>query len=40
MQVFKVLLSGDFFENLELLSSAKSKGAVKDSTVDMHYAWL
>lgn len=40
VQVFKVLLGGDFFENLELFSSAKSKGAVKDSTVNMHYAWL
>lgn len=40
MQVFKVLLDGDFFENLELFSSAKSKAAVKDVIVNMHYAPL
>lgn len=40
MQVFKVLLGVDFFENLERFSSAKSKGAAKDSTVNMHYAQL
>lgn len=40
MQVFKVLLGVDFFESLELFSSAKSKDAVKDSTVNIHYAQL
>lgn len=40
MQVFKVLLDGDFLENLELFSSAKSKAAVKDVAVNMHCAPL
>jgi len=39
VQIFKVFLGGDFFENLELFSSAKSTGAVKDSTVNTYYAF-
>lgn len=40
VQVFKVLLGGDSFENLELFSSVKSNGAFKDSTVNMYYSGL